>query len=640
VSQGNLFTFVLPVAGGLLLALLAIDALIGRRDRKARRSRLALAGIVVVAEGGLIAWRILSTSHPDPFVTYPERPLWTHTPGETTLATEERLNQASIPAFDPTALQPVLPPETYGPTSLVPTPPHRVGDRDQFLLRDHLVEAELFHVSEPVYAWHAAGGDVDRATVRGSIDRFVAEVLPAVHRLLGSEQSQEEQLAIHVVHYEEPGDGMRGFFLPETGTFYVNSANQGSEYEFYLGTLTHELQHALHWKLDPNEERWLDEGLSELTQRLVGFDPGQSDEIFREAFDTQLNHWPYNGEGEPPASHYGAAYRFMLYLSEQFGDEFIRDLAHHPANGLASVDALLADLQPGTTADTVFADWVLANAVDVGPYSYDREDWEASLPTWPETTFYRYPIEIRSDVHPYATDYFWLENTHPSVIRFAGTTEAQLLPVPPHSGKTCWWSSAAHHSNTRLVVRLDLSGLSAATLRFWAWYDLQSIGSHTYLSASRDGGQTWSLLESYGGQSRGWVEQQLDLTPFAGAQAQLRFDSVTAHGAHDRGFLLDDLSVLESASSRIEDWRAEGFVLAGTRVPVRWVVQVIDIYREGHALQVDRMVLDESQQGHLEMKLRPLGGLLGNKGRGILVISALARGTTEPLPYRCEITRE
>jgi hypothetical protein len=346
----------------------------------------------------------------------------------------------------------------------------------------------------------------------------------------------------------------------------------------------------------------------------------------------------------PPSAPYGASYRYALYLWEQFGDDLIRDLIHHPANGLPAIDAVLAAHHVERSADDVFADWVLANAVDQGEYNYDHEDWEPSLDAWTETAFYRYPMDIRSDVHPYATDYFRLENTRPSVIRFRGTTQTRLLPVNPHSGQTCWWSNAAHHSNTRLTRSIDLASLSKATLRFWAWYDLESEGSHIYLSASRDGGQSWRVLQAYHGQSIGWIEQHIDLSSYAGVQMQLRFDYVTRHGAHDRGFLLDDLTVkelgLEDPCEEIGDWQAEGFILAGTMVPVQWVVQVIDIYREGYPLQIYRMSLDDSQTGQLDMELRPLGGLLGNQGRGILAISALARGTAEPLPYHCEIVRK
>ena len=641
MSQDYLFTYVFPLLGGLLLALLAVDLLVGNRDRAARRSRLVLAAIVATAEGGLIGWRVLTTSHPDPFITQPLPPLVADPPSETTLATEAYLNRANIPVYDPDAW--IL--DLDSDASPTPLPRYDLGDRLQFSLHGHPVEAELIYVNEPVYTWLVVGVEADRRALQNAVDRFVAELLPAVRQTL---DFQESDFLIHVLNYQDPGDGMHGFFLPDTGVFHVNLAHRELEQASYLGTLVHELQHALHWHIDPNEERWLDEGLSELAQLLVGLDPGPSDDVFRDAFDTQLNHWPYMGEGEPPAAHYGASYRFVLYLWEQFGDEFIRDLIHHPANGLSSVDAVLAAHQTGLDADDVFATWTLVNAVDEGKYAYDHEDWEPSLPTWVEATFYRYPRDIQSAVHPYATDYFGLENTIPSLMRFEGTTQTRLLPVDPHSGKTCWWSNAAHHSDTRLTRSFTLLNLSKATFRFWMWYDVESEGSAVYLSASRDGGQTWTALQGdhgwgYTGQSNGWVEETVDLSPYVGGRVLVRFDYVTRHNVHDKGFLLDDLSIpelgLEDACEEDGGWQAEGFMLAGPVVPVQWVVQVIDIYREGHALQVYRMSLDEQQTGQMELDLRPLGGMLGSRGRGILAISALARGTTEPLAYHCEIAQ-
>jgi hypothetical protein len=645
-SQTHLFTFVLPLVGGFLLALLLIDLLIGKRDRKAQRSRLVLAGIVAVAEVGLIVWRVLATSHPDPYITQPQFSLITDPPDETALAAETRLNEAEIPAFDSSDLQTPLGADVPHPTAPPLPSHHQVGDRLSFLLRGRPIEAELVHANSSIYAWLAVGVETDRDVIRAAVDRFAAEVLPALYPRQSTEQPREDNQAIHVLNYEDPSDGKRSFFAPDTGLFNINLAAHGPGQASYLGTLARELQHALHWHADPNEERWLDEGLSDLAQQIVGLDPGRSDEVFRRAFDTQLNHWPYDGEGEPPAAPYGASYRYLLYLWEQFGETFVRDLVHHPANGLASVDAVLAahTPKPGSTADTVFADWVVANAVDEGEFKYETRDWEASQPTWYEATFYRYPMDIRSAVHPYATDYYRLENTHPSRIRFSGTTLTQLLPTKAHSGETCWWSNAAHHSNTRLTRSVDLSALSQATLGFWAWYDLESEESRAYLSLSRDGRQTWTVLRTYDGRSDGWVEQQFDLTAFVGAPIELRFDYLTGGGAQDKGFLLDNLSIaelgLEDPCTEVGDWQAEGFVLAGKMVPVRWVVQVIDVYRPGHTLQVYRMSLDDKQTGEMEMRLRPLGGLLGNQGRGILAISALVRGTTEPLPYRCEIIRE
>ncbi|MDA0676560.1 MAG: hypothetical protein O2788_00965, partial [Chloroflexi bacterium] len=38
----------------------------------------------------------------------------------------------------------------------------------------------------------------------------------------------------------------------------------------YLGTLAHELQHAVHWAADPGEDSWVNEGISEVAAGLAG----------------------------------------------------------------------------------------------------------------------------------------------------------------------------------------------------------------------------------------------------------------------------------------------------------------------------------------------------------------------------------
>jgi hypothetical protein len=496
--QDFLPTCTLPVIGGFFLLLLIVDLFIGKKDPAARRSRIVLTVIVAVAEGGLIAWRIINTSYPDPFITLPRPPLVVDPPGEIVLATETNLKNADVPAFDPDLA--IYSPDSS--TAATPLAGHELGDHLQFAIRGHLVDAELIYVNEPVYAWLVSETEIDQNRLRVEIDRFVIDTMPAVRRYL---DFQDDAAEIHILNYRGTSDGIYGFFLPETGVFHVNLAHSSPEQESYQGTLAHELQHAFQWQADPNEERWLDEGFSELVQLVAGFDPGRSDEVFRQAFDTQLNLWPYDGEGEPPTAHYGASYRFVLYLREQFGDGFIRELARHPANGLSSVDLALTAYHAGVTSDDVFADWVLVNAVDHGDYRYENEEWEPSLPTWVESAFYRYPMVIQSTVYPYATDYFRLENTHPSTIHFTGTTQARLLPADPHSGERCWWSNATHHSNTRLVREVDLTTLSKAALRFWTWYDTAGEDSRTVLSVSSDDGKTWTLLQEYSGQSGGWV---------------------------------------------------------------------------------------------------------------------------------------
>ena len=649
-----LLSVTLPFLVALLLYLLILDVAIGRRGQVATRVRVLLGLLTCLATGWLVVQQVLHTftSTLPSCPSTPCPPLVSEPPDAVALETEAHLNAAVVPIHDPIALRALLAPDTL---TLTPTPstlsPHyQVGDRRQFLVHSsHPVEAELVHVTEHTYTWLVTGVEADREALVAAADRFEDEIYSTVHRHFGSEwpPGADDDVPISIPHYEDPDDNMSGFFSPDTEMLYVNLVHKKPGKEPYFATLAHELQHMIHWNNDRNEERWLDEGFSELAERLAGFDPGWDDESFREEFDTQLNYWPDEEHGAIPPAHYGASYRFALYLWERFGDSFIWDLAHHPANGMVSVDAVLAAYETGVTADEVFADWVVANAVDTGEYAYAHENWHDRPLLWLDATFYQYPVSIETVVRPYGTDYFELDGQGQLRIRFSGTTQARLLPEAPHSGETCWWSNLAHHSDTRLIHRFDLSGLSKATLRFWAWYDLKSGNDYVYLSVSGDGGRTWQALQGraamhqgdygcgYTGQSDGWVEEEVDLSDYAGGEVWVRFDYVT-HYIHGEGFLLDDLSIpelgLADPCEEVGDWQAEGFILAGPEMPVRWVVQVIKVPLGSGPVRVHRMSFDEQQTGQLELDL-------DSEVQTLLAISALARGTTEPATYRCEITR-
>jgi hypothetical protein len=232
-------------------------------------------------------------------------------------------------------------------------------------------------------------------------------------------------------------------------------------------------------------------------------------------------------------------------------------------------------------------------------------------------------------------------------VSFDGPALAQLLPVSPHSGQTVWWSNWGNTSDARLSGRFDLSALDQATLRFWTWFDLEDRYDYVYLSASGDGGQTWQVLHgryasargdygpAYNGQSDGWVEEQVDLSRYAGGEVWLRFDYVTDSSINGSGFMIDDISIPEmNLSDPCDDegaWLAEGFVLVGPLLPQHWLVQLVEFPAAG-APQVRRMEMDAQQDGWLDLDLGR------DNERALLVISPLVRYITTPLSYSYEIS--
>jgi hypothetical protein len=203
----------------------------------------------------------------------------------------------------------------------------------------------------------------------------------------------------------------------------------------------------------------------------------------------------------------------------------------------------------------------------------------------------------------------------------------------------------ADFSDTRLTRRLDLSRVSRATLHFRAWYDLDAGRDFVYLSVSTDDGRTWQRVPSsavgldgqgYTGRSGSWVQEEVDLSDFTGHEVLLRFNYVTGYRLGGRGFLFDGPTIPElglvDPCAELERWQAEGFVLAGPDIPVRWLVQVIQIptWRDG-PVSVRRMALDQRQTGQMALNL-------DNDGlRTLLAVSALNRELEKPIPYRYAI---
>jgi len=257
----------------------------------------------------------------------------------------------------------------------------------------------------------------------------------------------------------------------------------------------------IHWYNDRNEETWLNEGFSELASYLNGFDTGGSDWVFAMTPDTQLNSWP-EGPGAAGAN-YGAGYLFTSYFLDRFGAEATQALVGHAENSFASVNAVLGELGAGLNYEELFGDWIVANILDDphladGRYGYDDID----PPSFDiETTYYEsdYPVSQSSIVHQHGTDYIELHGARPLTFRFTGSAQVSLVDAAAYSGQYMWWANRSDDSNTTLTRAFDLSGVSEATLEFWAWYDIEEDWDYTYVEASSDGGETWEILTTPSG---------------------------------------------------------------------------------------------------------------------------------------------
>ncbi len=575
-------------------------------------------------------------------------------------------------------------------------PPLEVGARRTFTLVNQddntqfEAEAELRYVNQHVYMWVQTAPQrvrLDQRNLAEAADRFATQIYPELRAFFGSEETPGVDCdpRVHILHARGIGRTVGGYFsapdaLPravrsdsnQAQMFVIhaepgyNGADPGSA--AYMSTLAHEFQHMISDYQNHSPELWLEEGASQFAERLVGFaDSIATIYSFAEQPWTQINYWL---EGDPGTNSalYGGAYLFWSYLYDRFGEAVVSALARHPERSTQAFIEVLArqgilnpDTQAPYTFPELFADFVVANYLWRTPL--DPTDSRFHY-TSPELTrqpvvmrvfrrYDQYPAQAQEGLHQFGTHYYELKGDRPVTVTFTGSARVALLPMPNHGGHF-WWSHRADDSNPRLTRRVDLSGVSRATLRYRAWYRLEQDYDYAYVSVSTDGGQTWKLLEptsctranpqnanlgcGYNGSSGDdtaprWVEETVDLTPYAGRSVWLRFEMITDEGINREGIALDDIEIPEIGwrddASTPGDWVAEGWVRVENVLPQHWVVQAILTHTDS-TYTLRRMNLQGTVgQMHIDFG--------GSVREAVLAISPTTLVTTEPAGYRLSI---
>ena len=176
------------------------------------------------------------------------------------------------------------------------------------------------------------------------------------------------------------------------------------------------------------------------------------------------------------------------------------------------------------------------------------------------------------------------------------------------------------------------------------WYEIEEGWDYAYVEASDDDGRTWNVLEGqhtttdnpsgnaygpgYTGSSDEWLQESIDLTPFAGGPVLLRFEYVTDDAVYLDGLIIDDLSIpeLDLSISPDDTWHADGFRLTGNPLPQNFIVQVIQSASDGRP-QVSRLKLDD--RNHAETNLT-------GDDQTVVVVSPITPNTRHSAGYELE----
>jgi hypothetical protein len=523
----------------------------------------------------------------------------------------------------------------------------------------------LIYKTENIYLFVGPDVSVSNSEAKAAMDDFQNNIIPTNRGYFGSEANPgiDGDPHIYILYLRGIGFGIGGYDSSADGysklaheasnekeIFFINADNTSISERY---TLAHEFQHLILGAHDPNEETFLNEGASVLSQYLNGDRNIGFDAAFLSDPDQQLN---ANDQG---MSSYGGGFLFWTYFLDRFGQEATKDLIANQDNGLRSFESTLAQInatdpatgQPITLAD-YFADWVVANYLGDSSVADGRYDYktyaEAPTVSSPTDTIADCPAQLSATVHQFAADYLEIRCSGSFTLNFTGSRQIQAVPAEPHSGRYFFWSNRGDKSDTSLTREFDLSGLSAATLKYWTWYDIEEDYDYAYVEVSTDGGQTFTILDTpsctssnpsgnnfgcgYSGTSGDWIEESVDLSAYAGQTVLVRFEYITDDAVNQNGWLLDDISIPElnynaDFESGEDGWDGQGMVRIDNFLPQQFVVQLI---KQGSDTTVERVPLTDSNLGTITFDLQ-------TGETATLVVSGLTLYTTELASYQIDI---
>ncbi len=150
---------------------------------------------------------------------------------------------------------------------------------------------------------------------------------------------------------------------------YIDTNPANTNDKSTLSVVAHELQHLIHYNYDVDEDTWLNEGLSELAPRILGF-PVRSFAPFLHDTNRPLNNF------DDSITDYTKVALWTFYFYKRFGIDMIKPLVKEKTNSLQSYEEVLKDFGfSGIKKEDLLKDWFIANLIndpslEDGKYGY------------------------------------------------------------------------------------------------------------------------------------------------------------------------------------------------------------------------------------------------------------------------------
>ena len=599
--------------------------------------------------------------------------------------TLETLENTIVPVNDLNDLaQRFLGIENIPATVPPPVQPYQVGDTQVFWVSDtdtnenFQIDATLQYITDHVYFWIENGVLFNRNDLKNLVETFETKIYPTDREFFGSEWTPgvDDDPHLYIVYAGNLGSHLAGYFSSADEynplahkysnaheMFLINSDNVGLGERYIYSTLAHEFQHMIHWYRDRNESSWLNEGFSELAALLNGYYDSGFDYLYAQDPDLQLNDWPNDPSATTP--HYGASFLFLSYFLDRFGEEATQSLVGEPSNGMESVDTVLKDIGAVDTltnlpvsADDVFTDWAITNYVldsSVGDGRFDYYRYQ-NAPQVSDTETFRNCNNLVEDrqVHQYGVDYIRFRCPGNYTLHFDGSDQVGVLPTDAYSGSYAFWSNKGDESDMTLTHTFDFTNTTGPiSMNFHTWYDLEKDYDYLYVTVSEDG-QNWKILRtlsgtdqdpsgnsygwgynglSGGGRNATWIEENVDLSDYAGKNVQVRFEYVTDAAVNGEGFLLDDISIPQiNYFSDFETdqggWEPSGWVRIQNTLPQTFRLALIT---SGNTTNVEYIPLSTGNTADIALNLG------GDVNEATLMVAGTTPFTRQEADYQLEV---
>lgn len=619
-----------------------------------------------------------ATTSASPAANQPQGVETTAQPADTSdVATIESLYANGLPRRDPVELALEFG-RTQDTTRITRSEPFdvKVGDQQSFSVanvttnENFTINATLVFIFDHVLVYVENDLPIDLDALESSMRQFNDEIYPRNREIFGSEWSPgvdgDPRLTVLNARIEGAGGYFSGKdempksvnrFSNEREMFYINVESQIPGSDVYGSTLAHEFQHMIEWNEAERPAIWMNEGLAQLAEELNGFTDSATSVAPSYILDPDLQLTDWGDNPSQSIAHYGASYLFMSYFHEQYGEGLdIRQLIRDGAGEKLELFAQIAGQQNGEIQDfgDLYADWSIANLINDerfgdGRYAYTHL---GDLRVQPQSLEERQ----QDSVFQFGSDFWQIDpETQERVVRFDGSDTIGVVATEP-DGSTMWWSNRGDNAHSSLTRSFDLRNVTSATLQFRLWYHLEADYDYAFVSVSTDGGTTFTTLpgryttdsdpqganwgNGYTGLSGAgnaeeatWVDEQIDLTPYAGKEIVLRFSMITDDAVTKPGFVVDNLRIPEinfsdDVESNTADWESLGFARTDNSLPQRWEVRLVRI--SGSSVTFEPLELDEQNRGEYR---------LAANERAALIVMATTPHTTERASYAVSVSQ-